>query len=84
LSTDGGLSWFKSNAPSVAWRALASSAPGNFLATGAGVNLYGYKPITSLGTNGYLTGGPYAVVELQYVGNGQFLPVNHEGTLLTH
>jgi photosystem II stability/assembly factor-like uncharacterized protein len=84
LSTDGGLTWFKSNAPSVTWRALASSATGNFLASGTGVNLYSYKPITSLGKNGYLSGGPYAAVELQYVGNGQFLPVNHEGTLLTH
>jgi hypothetical protein len=84
LSTDGGLTWSKSNAPIVPWRALASSATGNFLATGSGANLYAYKPITSMGTGGYLSGGPYAAVELQYVGNGQFLPVNHEGTLLIH
>jgi photosystem II stability/assembly factor-like uncharacterized protein len=84
LTTDGGLTWFKSNAPSLSWRALASSATGSFIATGAGANVYAYKPTTSIGTSGFLSGGPYAAVELQYAGNGQFLPLNHEGTLTTH
>ncbi len=88
LSTDGGLTWFHSHAPALAWRAIASSTIGNFIAVNnavsSGFGVYAFKASTTTGTTGYLSGGPYAAVELQYVGNGQFLPINHEGTLLTH
>jgi hypothetical protein len=84
LTTDGGLTWLKSNAPASPWRAIASSATGNFIATGTGTGIYAFRTSTSIGASGYLSGGPYSAVELQYVGNGQFLPLNHEGTLLTH
>lgn len=84
LTTDGGSNWTRSRAPVFSWRTVASSASGNFIASGSGTGIYAYRASTSNGTAGYLSGGPYSAVELQYVGNGQFLPLNHEGTLLTH
>ncbi|HWD18092.1 MAG TPA: hypothetical protein VHB20_02345 [Verrucomicrobiae bacterium] len=84
VSADGGLTWLQSHAPALAWRAVASSAAGNFFATGYDIGIWGFRTSTSLGVNGYLTGGPDSAVELQYVGHGQFLPLSHEGALLTH
>jgi hypothetical protein len=36
---------------------------------------------TTVGTSGYLTGGQGAAIELQYIGNSQFLPLKHEGSI---
>jgi hypothetical protein len=84
LSSDGGLTWSQSHAPGLAWRGIASSAAGNFVATGYNIGIWAYRTSTSTGTNGYLSGGPDSAVEVQYFGNGQFLPVSHEGALITH
>jgi hypothetical protein len=35
-------------------------------------------------STGYLTGGQLAVVELQYIGGGQFSTLSQEGTILVH
>jgi len=39
---------------------------------------------TTTGTGGYLTGGQLAVVELQFVGSGQFVTLSQEGTIAVH
>jgi hypothetical protein len=36
---------------------------------------------TTPGTAGYLAGGQYTAIELQYIGNGLFLPLSYVGTL---
>ena len=36
---------------------------------------------TTSGTSGYLTGAVNSAIELQYVGNGQFLPLSYAGTV---
>lgn len=83
-STDGGRSWQPSQAPILPWRGVAASATGNFIATTSQNGTYALRTSTATGTPGYLSGGAYAAVELEYVGNGRFLPVDHEGTLITH
>ena len=83
MSTDGGLNWLTSHAPVASWRGMVSSAAGNFFVNGNQTGIYTFKNTTSTGTNGYLSGEAFATVELEYVGNGQFLPVSHEGAILT-
>ena len=39
---------------------------------------------TTSGAAGYLAGGQDAAIELQYVGNGQFLPLSFVGTITAH
>jgi hypothetical protein len=84
LSGNSGLTFAQSlaatNAP---WIAIASSADGSKLAAAA-YNGYIYttgQNGTTAGTNGYLFGGAQSALELQYVGNGVFLPLSHEGTI---
>jgi hypothetical protein len=36
---------------------------------------------STLGTAGYLQGVRNSAIELQYIGNGQFIPLSHEGTI---
>lgn len=88
ISTDSGATWNYATMPSLptpSWRGLGSAAGGTLAVTeadGGGVYL---RPLTTtVGTAGYLTGGQATALELQYVGNGEFLPLNNEGTLLAH
>ena len=39
---------------------------------------------TTTGTSGYVRGAQHTALELQYVGNGLFLPLSHEGTIRTY
>ena len=84
LSSDSGTNW-TARASSQAWYSLASSADGAAL---VGVvymgQIYTSIPSTTAGTGGYLTGGRYAAIELQAIGNGQFIPLSHEGTILAY
>jgi hypothetical protein len=42
--------------------------------------IYTSNPATTTpGAAGYLIGGQNTAIELQYIGNGQFLPLSHEG-----
>ena len=41
-------------------------------------------PSTTSGTAGYLAGTEFSSVELQYVGSGQFIPLNLEGSISVH
>jgi hypothetical protein len=87
LSSNLGLTWAQVSAPSNNWYCVASSADGSKLAA---VN-YGGGIYTSLatlaatasttGTNGYITGPQGSAVELQYIGNGQFMPVSSAGSI---
>ncbi|MGD0253071.1 MAG: hypothetical protein ABSC01_10300 [Verrucomicrobiota bacterium] len=87
LSSNSGLTWAQVNAPSNNWYCVALSADGSKLATvvyGGGI----YTSVASLaattsttGTNGYITGPQGSSVELQYIGNGQFMPVSSAGNI---
>jgi hypothetical protein len=81
-SLDSGSTWF-AHATNRAWSALAASADGTKLVAGVnGGQIYTSVPlgaVTSTGTNGFLLGQPYSAVELQYIGNNQFMPLSHEG-----
>jgi FG-GAP-like repeat len=83
-SSDSGASW-TACASSQHWSSVASSADGIKLAAAVyGGQIYTSIPGTTLGASGYLTGGQYTAVELQYIGNGQFVPLSHEGTILAY
>ena len=87
LSSNSGLTWAQVNAPSNIWYSVALSADGTKLAAvvyGGGI----YTSLASLaattsttGTNGYITGPQGSAVELQYIGNNQFMPVSSAGTI---
>jgi hypothetical protein len=69
--------------PSVSWTGLASSFDGSLLA-GTVWNDFIYvssQSSTTTGATGYLSGTQHSAIELIYVGNNNFLPVNHEGTI---
>ena len=81
-STDSGVTWtardFNRN-----WRSVASSADGSKLvAVANNGQIYTSHPNSTPGTAGSVTGGQSTAVELQYIGNNQFLPLSHEGTIL--
>ena len=57
---------------------------GNLGLAAAAYNGYLYttgQNVTTAGTVGYLFGGAQSALEIQYVGNGVFLPLSHEGTI---
>lgn len=86
ISTDAGVTWAPAKLPGGdTWYAMASSGAGTFVAAGniSGA-IYIYKTATTTGTTGYLSGGGNTAVTLEYMGNGIFLPISHEGTLLPH
>ena len=86
-SANLGATWSAlANTTNSAWSALASSADGSTLV--AGVNsstggIYYSSPSTQsiTSTNGFLTGSQGSAVELQYIGNNQFMPVSAFGTI---
>ncbi|HEX6189676.1 MAG TPA: hypothetical protein VFZ40_16490 [Pyrinomonadaceae bacterium] len=81
ISTDSGLNWMprESNRK---WSAVASSADGSkIVAVVQNGLIYTSSAVTTIGTAGYLTGGQLSAIELQYIGNGQFLPLSHSGTI---
>lgn len=83
-STDSGVTW-TSRTSSRNWAAVASSTDGTKLvAAVAGGYIYTSVPATTPGPAGYLTGGQYTAIELQYIGNGQFIPLSHDGTITAY
>jgi len=83
-SANSGYTWMQSGATNAQWTAVASSADGSKLVAAASDgNLWtsAQGSTTTTGTSGYLVGGALSALELQYVGNGLFLPLNHEGTI---
>ncbi len=82
ISADGGSSWSQ-HAPTLAWAGIASSSDGSKLvAVANGGQIYTSSLSSSTpGTTGYLTGTGQTAIELEYVGNGIFMPLSHEGTI---
>lgn len=83
-STDSGATWAGSAA--LYFAALASSSDGNKLVGCAfGGQIYTSVPgnvaSTTSGVTGYLRSGPNSAIELQYIGSGQWLPLNYIGVI---
>ncbi len=86
-SVNSGGTWSQLvGAPMLSWSSIASSADGSVLAAAAyGGNVYvSSQNSTTNGAAGYLSGAQQSVIELLYVGNGQFLPLSSEGTIRAH
>ncbi|MBI2733623.1 MAG: hypothetical protein HYX44_10085 [Aquabacterium sp.] len=80
-STDSGVTWVARDS-SRSWRAVASSADGGKLvAGGIGTQLYTSTPSTAVGVNGFIGGSALDAITVQYIGNGQFMVLSHEGSL---
>lgn len=90
-SADWGATW-ATNTPQAIWTCIASSSSGSVLAAGINTNsasgangIYSSQATsqttTTAGTSGYISGGQGSAVELQYIGNGQFMPVSSVGTI---
>ena len=89
-SSNYGVTWVQqTNAPVRSWSSVASSADGTKLAAAinnastGGIFVSQASPIntTTVGASGYLIGSQGSAVELQYIGNNQFMPVSFAGTL---
>src|SRR5882724_3137395 len=83
-SSDAGATWPQfAGVPKTFWSGIASSADGSVLAAtvyGGGIYVSSQNSTTA-GTAGYLIGGQHSAIELIYTGSGNFLPLNHEGTI---
>ncbi len=89
-SSNFGVTWAQqTNAPARSWSSIASSADGTKVAVvinnatvgGIYVSQASSQTTTTVGTTGYIIGGQASAVELQYIGNGQFMPVSSAGTI---
>ncbi len=64
------------------WNCVASSLDGNRLIAALNTPVvYTSVPSTTLGAAGYLTGPENSAIELQYIGNGQFMPLSFVGNI---
>lgn len=83
-SNDSGTTWAqRMGLPTASWTGVASSADGSKLVLVANGNqIYtSSQGSTTTGTTGYLSGARLTAIELEYVGNGIFIPLSHEGTI---
>ncbi|HMP81726.1 MAG TPA: hypothetical protein PKA41_03350 [Verrucomicrobiota bacterium] len=85
LSTDFGFTWRTPGAlPSnLGWNAVAMSGDGSTAAAAPlanGIYITGASS-TTVGTNGLLSGARLSAVELQYIGDGQFMPISFTGNI---
>ena len=82
LSGDSGFTWSLCPLPHTFWYGVACSADGStVVAAGVTNAVYICRPHNTTGTAGYLFGGRLSSIELQYLGNGVFMPISHIGTL---
>lgn len=86
-STDLGMNWTPHESSQL-WYSVASSSDGSkLIAVVENGQIYTSTPpsatpgATTAGTAGSLTGGQGSAIELQYIGNNQFMPISHEGTI---
>ena len=84
-SSDYGQNWVQRNngipGAGQKWAALASSANGSrLLAANNGGFLYNSVATTTPGVGGSLVGTQFSVLELQFVGNGQWMPLGFIGS----
>jgi hypothetical protein len=85
-STDSGATWTPASTPTAYWHSVASSTDGTKLVAGvSGGGIYAaqatIQTTTTPGPAGHLAGGQNTAIELQYIGNGLFLPLSYAGTL---
>jgi photosystem II stability/assembly factor-like uncharacterized protein len=79
-SFDSGQTWIQRTTNNLAWQATAFSTDGTRVAAAVNVGqIFTSASVTSVGTNGSLAGSQYSSVELQYVGNGLWIPLNATG-----
>ena len=84
-STNCGSAWTKTTAPSTTWTSVSSSSDGSRLvAADYGGGIYTSASSTSSGSVGGLSGTQGTAIELQYVGNGQFISLSHEGAIRSY
>lgn len=95
ISDNWGATWLPqtSNLPTTTtWNCAASSSSGGTIAAGiynpsasGNYGIYtsaaGSQTTTTAGTSGYISGGQGSAVELQYIGNNEFMPVGSTGTI---
>jgi hypothetical protein len=89
ISANYGLTWTKQAVTDQYWHAITGSADGAKLAAGYGPTIpnggiYFWHALAETtkstpGINGSITGGQGSAVELQYIGNGAFMPVSSIG-----
>ena len=84
-STDAGGTWVPRDT-SRPWFSVASSADGSkVVAVVYSGQIYtSAQATTTPGVSGYLLGGQNTAIELQYIGNNQFLPLSHEGAFFAY
>lgn len=84
-STDSGYTWVRRDGVSSSGftgQCVASSADGTKLVAGsAGGPIFTSTTATTTGSTGFLSGGQFSAVELQHIGNGQFMPISSAGTI---
>ena len=90
-SVNYGVTWTKQSLADQNWKDVACSADGTKIAAvynpaGNTGGIYYWQTAeqsaaTTVGPNGSLCGGQGSAVELQYIGNGQFMPVSSAGVL---
>ena len=80
-SSDSGVSWTARDS-NRNWLSVASSGDGSKLVAAA-INgqIYTSAPTSTPGTGGSISGGAFDTIELQYLGNGMFSVLSHEGSL---
>jgi len=85
VSTDNGISWQqRANLPTGAtYTGAAVSGDGSTMVAVANSNpIYiSSQATTTVGTAGYLVGSRLSAVELQYIGNGVFIPISYVGSI---
>lgn len=88
ISTDSGNSWtLRTGAPTdLAWTGVTISNDGSTIAAvpSNGQIYVSTQATTTPGTAGYLAGMRLSAIELQYIGNGQFIPISYIGTVTAY
>jgi photosystem II stability/assembly factor-like uncharacterized protein len=86
ISINYGVTWTEQSAPTSSdWSAVCTSGDGTHIAAGISTGGIYYasttaQTSTTTGTGGYLSGSQGSAVELQYLGNGEFMPVSSAGS----
>jgi hypothetical protein len=85
-STDSGVTWTATSAQGPFWKSVACSADGTrqvAAASGGGIwtAQAAIQATTTPGTAGFLAGSQNSAIELQYVGNGLFMPLSYVGAI---
>lgn len=84
ISVDAGATWTAQESARN-WKAVASSSDGRrIVAVVVNGPIFTSTSDSTAGSAGDLLGEPNAAVELQYIGNGQFIPLSYIGTIIAY